>query len=68
MNQSGFLNFQIGYTFKNDAYAVIEGKLIQFWEGMGQSDFEGSIDDFAVKYPDYLIELLQAKVIKFVKG
>lgn len=57
-------SFILEFTFKDNAFAEIQGQRVKYWTSEGLPDFEGDLDTFAMMYPEKLEELLANKIFK----
>ena len=49
---------------RDERAAVLEGKTVKYYTGVGKPVFTGTLDDFAVEYPQAFLELQNLGVIK----
>lgn len=52
------------FTFKDSAFAEIQGSDIKYWIGSGLPDYTGPLDGFAELFPKHMAELIAKKAVK----
>lgn len=52
------------FTFKDNAFAEIQGSDIKYWISSGLPDYTGSLDGFAELFPLHMAELIAKKAVK----